>query len=143
MTSGRDPRLDPREGDAASPENDESFCMINSLRSLMKEPLPLRFSVLRWLDRRLDFLKYRTKLDLNAIERPHYGHCLLQAASLARTLGHRRISAIEFGVAGGNGLVALERHADYVRKETGVEVMTYGFDTGRGMPPPIDYRDMP
>lgn len=117
--------------------------MINSFRSLMKEPFPLRFSLLRWLDRRLDFLKYRAKLDFNAIERPHYGHCLLQAALLARTLGHRRISAIEFGVAGGNGLVALERHADYVRKETGVEVATYGFDTGSGMPPPLDYRDMP
>lgn len=117
--------------------------MMNALRSALKEPVPLRFSVLRWLDRHLDFLKYRAKLDFDAVERPHYGHCLLQAASLARTLGHARISAIEFGVAGGNGLVALERHAECVRKETGVEVVTYGFDTGNGMPPPLDYRDMP
>jgi len=117
--------------------------MMDGLRSALREPAPLRFAVLRWLDRRFDFLKYRAKLDCNVIDRPHYGHCLLQAAQLARTLGHSRIAAIEFGVAGGNGLVALEQHAEHVRKETGVEVATYGFDTGRGMPPPIDYRDMP
>jgi hypothetical protein len=39
--------------------------------------------------------------------------------------------------------VALEEHADYVKCETGVEVVIYGFDTGTGMPPPVDYRDMP
>jgi len=72
--------------------------MMNGLRSALREPAPLRFSVLRWLDRRLDFLKYRAKLDCNAIDRPHYGHSLLQAAELARTLGHPRIAAIEFGV---------------------------------------------
>jgi hypothetical protein len=37
----------------------------------------------------------------------------------------------------------MERHAEAVRAETGVEVAVYGFDTGRGMPPPQDYRDMP
>ena len=113
------------------------------LRGALKDPMPLRFSVLRWLDRRLDFLGYRAKLDYDMMERPHYGHCLLQAAVLARSLGHDRISAIEFGVAGGNGLVALERHAEHVQKETGVQVVTYGFDTGTGMPPPVDYRDLP
>ena len=37
----------------------------------------------------------------------------------------------------------MERHAEAVRAETGVEVAVYGFDTGTGMPPPQDYRDMP
>jgi hypothetical protein len=117
--------------------------MMRRVRSLLREPVPLRFLVLQWLDRHFDLLKYRAKLDFDTIDRPHYGHCLLQAALLARKLGHRRISAIEFGVAGGNGLVALERHAQCVRNETGVEIMTYGFDTGSGMPPPLDYRDLP
>jgi hypothetical protein len=62
---------------------------------------------------------------------------------LAAKLGHSRISAIEFGVAGGNGLIALESHARFVKKETNVDVTIFGFDTGTGMPPPCDYRDMP
>ncbi len=68
---------------------------------------------------------------------------MLQAAKLARKLGHQRISSIEFGVAGGNGLIAMEYHAEAVKAETGVEVAVYGFDTGKGMPPPQDYRDLP
>ena len=36
---------------------------------------------------------------------PHwfFGHGMLHAAMLAKKLGHRRITSIEFGVAGGNG----------------------------------------
>jgi hypothetical protein len=68
---------------------------------------------------------------------------LLQAARLAARLGVPRISAIEFGVAGGNGLLALEDHASLVTRETGVEIEIYGFDSGSGLPAPIDYRDMP
>lgn len=116
--------------------------MKTQLRWLFTEPAPVRFVILRFLDR-LNCLSYPRKIKYNLIDRPHYGHCLLQAALLAGKLGYSRISAIEFGVAGGNGLVALERHADYVRNETGIHVVTYGFDTGTGMPPPIDYRDMP
>jgi hypothetical protein len=80
---------------------------------------------------------------LGRIERQHYKHCMLHAAMLARKLGHKRIASIEFGVAGGNGLVAMEGHAETVRVKTGVEVVVYGFDTGQGMPPALDYRDLP
>jgi hypothetical protein len=83
------------------------------------------------------------KLNLSSIDRPHYGYGLLEAARLARKLGIKRISAIEFGVAGGNGLLSLERHARYVEQETGVATAIYGFDTGAGLPPHTDYRDMP
>lgn len=117
--------------------------MSSRLQRLLEDPMPIRLLVLGYLDRRLNFLSYRTKLNYSAIDRPHYGHCLLQAALLAKKLGHSRFSAIEFGVAGGNGLVALESHAEHVRRETGVEVAIYGFDTGRGMPAPCDYRDLP
>ena len=41
--------------------------------------------------------------------RPHYTWGLLHSAYLARSLGLPRISTIEFGVAGGNGLIALEK----------------------------------
>jgi hypothetical protein len=117
----------------------------NALRNLLfQEATPARLRVLRALDRRLGIVRdYRRRLDLGLIERPHYGHCMLHAALLARKLGHGRVASIEFGVAGGNGLLAMERHAELVRAETGVEVAVYGFDTGTGMPPPKDYRDMP
>jgi hypothetical protein len=113
------------------------------LRRLLTDPLPLRHIALRFLDRRLNFLPYPMKLNLSSIDRPHYGYGLLEAAKLARKLGIQRISAIEFGVGGGNGLLAMEHHAEYVRKETGVDLAIYGFDTGIGLPAAIDYRDMP
>lgn len=126
-----------RSGNGARPT------FLGKLGRAFGESKPLRFILLRYLDRRLNFLDYRSKLNYGVLERPHFGHCLLHAALLARKLGHRRISAIEFGVAGGNGLVALEQHAIHVARETGVEIVTYGFDTGAGMPAPQDYRDLP
>lgn len=116
---------------------------VRDLLRRLDEPVPLRFLALRWLDRRIGFLDYERKLNYGALDRPHFGHCLLRSARLAKRLGHARISAIEFGVAGGNGLLSLERHAEHVQRETGVEVAIYGFDTGTGMPAPVDHRDLP
>jgi len=65
------------------------------------------------------------------------------AASLAAALGQRRVAVIEFGVAGGNGLLELERVAGWVERRSGVGIDVYGFDTGRGLPQPQDYRDLP
>src|SRR5215470_500045 len=90
----------------------------NKVRNLIFSPVPLRFHFLRVMDRHFNLLKFARKLDYETIERPYYGHCLLHAAILARKLGHQRISAVEFGVAGGNGLVVLERHAEAVQRET-------------------------
>jgi hypothetical protein len=106
-------------------------------------PIPLRFQFLRVLDKWLNFLPYAAKINYRSIDCPHFGHCLYHAAMLAHQLGHNRIATIEFGVAGGNGLLSLERHARMVEKETGVAVQVYGFDTGSGMPKPQDYRDLP
>ena len=53
------------------------------------------------------------------------------------------ISVIEFGVAGGNGLVALEKTAERVEKLVGIRIEVYGFDTGTGLTRPEDYRDLP
>lgn len=117
--------------------------MLKNLVGTFAEPVPARFLVLRLLDKGFGFLSYKDKIRYGSVERPHYGYGVHQAALLARKLGVARISAIEFGVAGGEGLLALERHADLARRDTGVEVATYGFDTGVGLPPPEDVRDVP
>ena len=109
----------------------------------LSEPAPTRILVVRALDSVFNFLSYEGKLGVRSITRSQYGFGLLQAGRLAARLGIPRISAIEFGVAGGNGLLALEDHARRVHRETGVEIDVYGFDSGSGLPPPDDYRDMP
>jgi hypothetical protein len=116
---------------------------MNFLCRLAFYPLPLRVLLLRVLLRKSGWLRYSTRLELDAVHRPQYGFCMYNAAALARALGHRRISVIEFGVAGGNGLVNIEQHASQIAVELGVEFDIYGFDTGSGLPKPLDYRDMP
>lgn len=83
----------------------------------------------------------RTEYDI--WDRPHYAYGIYSAANLATTLGLSSVSVIEFGVAGGNGLRAMEEIAERVSKYFGLEIAVYGFDTGTGMPAPIDYRDLP
>jgi hypothetical protein len=74
--------------------------------------------------------------------RPHYAYCMLNGARLAKKLGYHRTSIIEFGVAGGAGLVAAETLSTLIERETGVGLDIYGFDMGSGLPAARDYRDM-
>lgn len=104
-------------------------------------------SATRWLIRVTDRSVYsyspHFKLMMQVPERPHYSWCMLKAAELAKRLGHDRMSALEFGVAGGNGLTFMAEYAKEVKKATGVTVECYGFDTGKGMPPPEGAKDLP
>jgi hypothetical protein len=75
--------------------------------------------------------------------RPAYGYGVFRAAELAAALGVRSISVIEFGVAGGRGLLALESIASAVGAHFGLRIAVTGFDTGHGLPKPLDYRDLP
>lgn len=77
------------------------------------------------------------------IRRPDYAWGVLQGANLAKALGISRISVIEFGVAGGNGLVELEKISQKVERIYGIGIDVYGFDRGVGLPKPVDYRDTP
>lgn len=86
---------------------------------------------------------YKLRLDYDVFPRPHYAFCTYHAARLADLLGIERISLVEFGVAGGNGLVELERLAELVEQEFKVRIDIYGFDSGMGLPAPQDYRDLP
>src|SRR4030095_1463947 len=85
----------------------------------------------------------RTVADLNLSRRAHYVWGVMQGARLASVLNVDRVSVIEFGVAGGNGLVALERIAERVEELYGVGIDVHGFDTGTGLPRPADHRDLP
>lgn len=78
-------------------------------------------------------------------ERPQYLLGVISAARRALRNGVPAVSVIEFGVAGGSGLLVLEREAARVEKELGVTIEVYGFDNGaQGMPQFIgDYRDHP
>ena len=117
--------------------------MIGAGLDSLIEPMPTRLLALRALDSIFNFLSYENKLRVRSVSRSQYGFGLLHAGRLAVRLGIGRITAIEFGVAGGNGLLALEDHAQLVTRETGVAIDVYGFDNGVGLPPPTDYRDMP
>ena len=75
--------------------------------------------------------------------RPAYAYCLYHAVKLAKKLNYKSISAIEFGVAGGNGLYFLDLFADQLSKEFNIEIEIYGFDLGGGLPKPKDYKDLP
>jgi hypothetical protein len=75
--------------------------------------------------------------------RPQYLWPLIHATHAARALRIPKITAIEFGVAGGNGLLAMERAATAATELSGTEVEIFGFDTGTGMPAPSDPRDAP
>lgn len=93
--------------------------------------------------KRLPFWSYELRCALDFYPRPHYAYGVQQAVELASRLGIDRISVVEFGVAGGAGLVELSRQAELAKRATGVEVDVYGFDTGQGLPRPTDHRDLP
>lgn len=109
------------------------------LADRLGEPVHLNFaSVLVKL-----FGGFRARVAFDLVERRRYAMPLLQAADYARALGLPRIYVLEFGVAAGAGLVNLAWLGQRVTEETGVEISIIGFDTGTGMPPPVDYRDYP
>jgi hypothetical protein len=74
---------------------------------------------------------------------PHYAYGVYWSAYLASRLRLPRVTAIEFGVAGGRGLVALEKASMEIERALGIEIDVIGFDNGNGMPAPVDYRDLP
>jgi hypothetical protein len=116
--------------------------MLKRFKRFVLDPHPLRSLAIETMQR-FDLGRYETRLQLSALERPHYGYIVYHAAALAKKLGLTKISVLEFGVAGGNGLVNLEYHAQQVAQLFGVEIEIYGFDTGAGLPAPEDYRDLP
>lgn len=105
-------------------------------------PVPLRAIFLRKLLRRWPIGSYPVRLALSAVDRPNYGWCTYYAAQEARALGYKAITVVEFGVAGGNGLLNLCKHKQETQRDLGIEVLVVGFDTGTGLPASQDSRDL-
>ena len=74
--------------------------MITALHKFITNPNSFPFILAHNLDKKI-----------NGYSRPHYYHIVQNAVTEAKALGLSRISILEFGVAGGNGLVELEQIA--------------------------------
>lgn len=86
---------------------------------------------------------YEYRVKMGAIVRPQYGYCVYNAAKLAKSLGYPGISVIEFGVGAGHSFADLKYHARETAKATGIRIEVFGFDTGKGLPKPLSYKDLP
>ena len=91
----------------------------------------------------LMFGSYRLKTFFDIPIRQHNAFALLKVADFAKNNGIKEVAVVEFGVATGAGLLNLYELSEIVRVETGIKFRIIGLDTGKGMPPPLDYRDHP
>ena len=58
---------------------------------------------------------------------------MLESAIEAK-LNYDEITFIELGVAGGNGIVALEKYKTKIEKIYNIKIKIFGFDNGEGLP---------
>lgn len=87
---------------------------------------------------------YRQYFMENMLHKMNYAKMIYEGAIQAKKLGYKAISAIEFGVASGDGLLAMQFHAREISRLIGIEIQVYGFDTGKGLPAyDVSYLDMP
>jgi len=90
---------------------------------------------------RVAFTKYLSLLFKTF--RPHYESILYEACLEAKKLGINHVSALELGVAQGNGIVALEKYKKKIEKVLDIKIDIYGFDMGSGMPEIVIPEDLP
>ena len=110
----------------------------NALRGVFSPSIPFR---LLWRKFKVGSFQIRCKFD--AVNRPYYAFGAFHAAKLAKALGLKSMSVVEFGVARGEGLLNLEELAGEISETVGIEIEVYGFDSTGGLPPPQGYRDLP
>jgi len=80
------------------------------------------------------------RLDLGKAQ---YSLCLLHGVYQAILSGYQKISAVEFGVAEGHGLLDLCRAAEFFSAASGIDIEVYGLDSFQGLPKPIQHFDHP
>ena len=100
---------------------------------LLGYPKPYRLALIRVLS--MIFKKFR----------PHYHSVIYESTQLALKLNLKKISIIEFGVAGGHGILAIEKYCNKLSKKYGIEYEIYGFDFGdaQGLNKSKDPKDLP
>jgi hypothetical protein len=123
-------------------EEDVSMKAIDRLIDYASRPVPLRTIILRKFLRRWPIGSYEARLRAQAVERPDYAWCVYFAALEAKALGQKAMSVVEFGVAGGNGLVCLCEHKKAIERALGIDILVVGFDSGSGLPASSDPRDI-
>ena len=88
-----------------------------------------------------------SKINYDLVIRQPYAFGINEAFKLMASergrLPQRNLVLIEFGVASGAGLLNICRIAEKLSKHYGISYSVVGFDTGTGMPLPVDYRDHP
>jgi hypothetical protein len=83
------------------------------------------------------------RVDYGIWRRPHYAYGIYRAAQLAGQFQSPGVTVIEFGVAGGNGLLTMAEHAAEIAEHLQIKIEVIGFDSGSGMPATTDPRDLP
>ena len=86
------------------------------LIKILTYPLPLRVAIARQMLKKLPLLSYEDRLSIGATDRQNYCYCIFQAAKLATLLEYPRISVIEFGCGGGNGMLSVKAHIAEIMK---------------------------
>ena len=125
-----------------------NYMFLKNLRKILFYPKPLSLPIRRYLVDLLEkfslqkIIPYEIRLNYDWVARPWYGYSILHAAKMAKSLGYKSISIIEFGVAEGNGLVNIEKHIEEIKKFINIEFEVYGFDMGTGLPKPTSDKDL-
>jgi hypothetical protein len=86
---------------------------------------------------------FRSKVEFDLVLRQQHAFSILKSADIARANNIDEVTLLEFGVANGAGLMNICDVSRKVTEVTGVKFRIFGFDTGKGMPPPESYRDHP
>ena len=136
------PTVQPSNAKSRLLGSEQRTPFLDRLIDLSTRPVPLRTLILRRILQKVPIGSYRARLHAGAVDRPWYGWCLYHAAVEARALGYSALTTIEFGVAGGSGLLCLCRHRDEIEREIGIEILVHGFDMVTGLPNSDDPRDL-
>lgn len=134
--------MDDGAMDGLEPGTDTiSYVITSRTAKVLRSIISPQFAV-RQIIRRLGIGSLEFRLAMQALDRPQYAFGVHQAIYLASKLNLSRVSVIEFGVADGGGLLAMEAYAAAMGSAAGIEVEVYGFDLGSGLPSANDYRDL-
>jgi hypothetical protein len=116
--------------------------LIDRLIAIGGSPVPIRARLIRKLLTRYPVGSFSARLKAGGLQRPWYAYTLANAAREAKALGHKAITALEFGVATGAGLLLLCDYRDEIERETGIKIHLIGLDAGSGLHYTSDPRDL-